>query len=271
MIRSIRRTVTMYSSFAAMVPKLFLAYSIWVWMQFFVQCISLVIFVAFWKAVYADQATIGGLGLSQTLNYIILAQIFLPAVTSNSVLYNFGEILRDGRIGIELLRPLDFQAAQYVNNLAFMLVGMLAQVPLAAFAWVLFRFELPGDPVLWLAFLVTMLLGNAIVFFFDWMIGCLAFYTTEVWGLSVVRFGISTFFSGALVPLVMMPGWLQTIANALPFAQALYMPVSLLSGITPISAAPGLWLVQLASLVILGFLSRLVFRISIRRVTVQGG
>lgn len=271
MIRGIRRTISIYGAFAEMVPKLFLAYSIWVWMQFFVQCISLVIFVAFWKAVYADQAAIGGLGLSQTLNYIILAQIFVPAVTSSSVLYNFGDILRDGRIGIELLRPLDFQASQYINNLGFLLVGMIAQAPLAIFAWLLFRFQLPTDPLIWLAFLVTMLLGNAVVFFFDWMIGCLAFYTTEVWGLSVVRFGISTFFSGALVPLVMMPGWLQGIANALPFAQALYMPVSLLSGITPISSTPGIWLMQVANLVVFGFLSRLVFRLSVRRVTVQGG
>lgn len=271
MIRAVRRTVSVYGTFAAMVPKLFLAYSIWVWMQFFVQCISLFIFVAFWTAVYAEQSTIGGLALDQTLNYIILAQIFLPAVTSSSVLFDFGRLLREGLIGIELLRPLDFQGAQYVSNLAFMLVGLLAQVPLTVFAWLIYRFTLPTDPLIWLAFLVTMFLGNAMVFFFDWLTGCLAFYTTEVWGLSVLRFGISTFFSGALVPLVMMPDWLQTIANALPFAQALYMPVGLLSGILPLSDAPGIWLNQLVGLAVLGVLSRLFFRFSVRRVTVQGG
>ncbi len=40
------------------------------------------------------------------------------------------------------------------------------------------------------------------------------------------------------------------------------MPVSLLSGITPLAQAPRIWLTQLAYLVALALLSRLVFRVS---------
>lgn len=94
MITRARRLVTIYGTFAAMVPKLFLAYSIWVWMQFIVQVIALVIFVAFWTAVYTERSLIGGLTLQQTLNYIILAQIFMPAVDSSNVIYRFGELMR---------------------------------------------------------------------------------------------------------------------------------------------------------------------------------
>ena len=36
MITAVRRQINIYTAFAAMVPKEFLAYSIWVWMQFFV-------------------------------------------------------------------------------------------------------------------------------------------------------------------------------------------------------------------------------------------
>jgi ABC-2 type transport system permease protein len=89
--------------------------------------------------------------------------------------------------------------------------------------------------------------------------------------LAVLRFGVATFFSGSLVPLAMMPGWLQNLTLALPFAQALYVPVSLLSGITPLSQLPRIWLVQIVYLLVLAFLSRLVFRVAVRKVTVQGG
>jgi ABC-2 type transport system permease protein len=82
---------------------------------------------------------------------------------------------------------------------------------------------------------------------------------------------VAAFFSGALVPLALMPGWLQAAAQAMPFAQALYVPVSLLSGITPVSQAPALWLVQLGWLAALLPLSRLVFNVAVRQVTVQGG
>ena len=87
----------------------------------------------------------------------------------------------------------------------------------------------------------------------------------------MVRIGVGSFFSGALVPLAMMPGWLQKIAAAMPFAQAMSVPVSFLSGIASAVDAPRLWLTQLIWLVVLLFLSRVVFNIAIRKVTVQGG
>jgi ABC-2 type transport system permease protein len=94
---------------------------------------------------------------------------------------------------------------------------------------------------------------------------------TETWGLSVVRVGAGSFFSGALVPLVMMPGWLQNVVAAMPFAQALAVPISFLSGIATLADAPRIWLIQLVWLVSMLVLSRAVFNLAVRKVTVQGG
>jgi ABC-2 type transport system permease protein len=68
-----------------------------------------------------------------------------------------------------------------------------------------------------------------------------------------------------------MPTWLRNITAALPFSHALYSPVSILSGITPVSQAPHIWLVELVYLVVFLVISRLVFRVAVRTVTVQGG
>jgi len=271
MITTIRRRINIYGAFAAVTPKMFMAYSIWVWMQYIVQIIAIIIMVAFWTAVYANQDTLSGLTQSDTLNYIVLAQIFLPLANTSGTVFYFGTLMREGQMGIELLRPLDFQAATYVRNIAEVGVGVVIQFPLAIVAWLLFHFELPTDPLIWLAFIFSVFLGNAVLFCFDWIIGCVSFYNTETWGLGVMRFSISTFFSGALIPLAMMPGWLQTTAAVLPFSHALYVPVSLLSGITPLSEMPRIWGIQLIYLVLLGFLSRWVFNVSVRKVTVQGG
>ena len=121
------------------------------------------------------------------------------------------------------------------------------------------------------AFALTLLLGHAVLFLFDWGFACLAFYTTEVWGLGIVRVGVGMFFSGALVPLDMMPAWLQNIAMALPFAQVIYVPVAIFSEIIPLNEVPGLIFGQLTWLVGLFVLSRLIFSRSVRKVTVQGG
>lgn len=260
-----------YGAMAAVTPKMFMAYSIWVWMEFFVQMIFVVIYVAFWRAVFASTETVGGLTLDQTLNYILLAQLIGNVSMNTDKLYDFGVGLREGQIAAALLRPLDYQGGMYVQNVAHIGVNLLLQAPLALFIWLVYGLQLPSEPLIWLAFAVTMALGYTVMFCFDWIIGCVAFYSTEVWGLSVARFGLALFFSGALIPLDMMPDWLRTIAVILPFSQAVYLPVSLLSGITPLDAMPRIWLMQIGMLVGLLVLSRFVFRRALRVITVQGG
>ncbi len=270
-MRRLRRVSRVYGAVVALVPKLYLAYSIWVWMEFFAQIISMTIFVFFWRAVYASSGTnLGGLDLQQTLNYVLIAQTLTPLV-ENRLIFQFGFMIREGQVAIDLLRPMDFQGRFYVDALAQLALSVLLKVPLIVVAVVLFGLQLPAEALAWIAFGVALVLGHAVLFFFDWIFACLAFYSTETWGLSVVRVGVATFFGGALLPLAMLPGWLRSIADALPFAQALYVPVSFLSGITPASAAPRVWLVQLVWLLGLALVSRAVFRIAVRKITVQGG
>lgn len=270
MIASFRRSFNIYAAFAAMVPKEFLAYNVWVIMEFIAQILSMTIFAFFWRAAYSETNTLSGLSLQQTINYILLAQVLMPIVETR-VIFSFGFLQREGRIAVELLRPVDFQLRNYVENLAHLGIFVVQQLPLFLIAWLVFGLEFPADALTWLAFAVTLLLGQSILFFFDWLFACLSFYSTETWGLSVVRIGVATFFSGALVPLTMMPGWLQALAAALPFAQTVFVPVAFLSGITPLASLPQVLLTQIGWLVALVVISRAAFRVAVRKVTVQGG
>ncbi len=56
-----------------------------------------------------------------------------------------------------------------------------------------------------------------------------------------------------------------------PFAQAIYVPISLLTGVTPLSEAPRLLFGQLLWVAALIPTSRLVFNLAAQRITVQGG
>lgn len=271
MSATINRLVRVYGGMAAIEPKMFMAYSIWVWMDFFVSVIAVGILVAFWRAVYASTALLGGLTLDQTLNYILLAQLFGEAAQITNSIYDIGAGLRDGQIAATLLRPLDYQASMYVQNLAQLGIRYALNIPLALFIWVVYGLDLPASPLVWLAFAFTLLLGHAVMFCFDWIVGCTAFYSTEIWGMSVVRHSLAMFLSGALIPLTLMPDWLRTIATILPFSQVVFLPVSILSGITPLTAMPRIWLMQGIMLIGLLILSRFVFGRSLRVITVQGG
>ncbi len=266
----LRHLYHVYGAVLAAVPKFYVAYRAWFWAEFVLQIMAMVVLYFFWQAVYANGGALGGLTFQQTINYVVLAQLLMPLI-DNNLIFNFGWMIREGQVAIDLLRPMDLQARFYVDSAGSLALNLLIKTPLLIIAVIFFQVQLPRDVLTWLVFLVSLILGHAVMFFFDWIFSCLAFYSTETWGLSVVRVAVVTFFSGAIVPLPMMPPWLQAIANVLPFAQSIYVPVSFLSGVTPISAAPQAWLIQLAWLIGLGAISRVVFRRSLRQVTVQGG
>ncbi len=270
MIKSLGRKSQVYLAIAGMVPKEFFTYRIWFWVGIILRTIGMTIYVFFWRAVYANTSTIGGMDLQQALSYILLAQVFSPLMDMFLV-FEFGYNLREGAMAIALLRPVSLQGTYYTVTLSRLAVGLVTQIPLALVATFVFGLHWPGDPFVWAGFIVTVLLGRTVLFFFDWILACLTFYTTEVWGLGVLIEGISLFLSGGLVPLVMMPGWLQAIVHSFPFAQGLYVPLSVLTGIVPLNQIAQVWLVQIAWVAGLGLLARLVFSVAIRKVTVQGG
>lgn len=270
MIQSLRREFSIYSAIASIAVKTRLAYNMWVWADFAMTIISMFVFVYFWQAVYATTSTLGGLALSQTITYILLARLLSPLVETRTIFF-FGFMIRQGQIAVELTRPLDMQMRFTTERFAELLAFLVQRLPLFVLAWLFFGLSLPADPLLWLAFFVSLALGQVVLFLFDWIFACLAFYVTETWGLSVVRVAAGSFFSGAIVPLVMMPGWLQNIAAVMPFAQALAVPISFLSGIFTFADAPRLWLIQFIWLIVLLMFSRFIFNVAVRKVTVQGG
>ena len=271
MIRQATQTTRAYGAMAAMMPKLFLAYQFQIWFNVAMEIISLVITVAFWRAVFAGQTTVGGLTATQTLTYVMLARIFHDGAYSTGMLREFGAMMHEGGIEIALLRPLDFQASMYLQKLVHLGLNLMMRFPLAFVAWLLFGLQLPPGPIVWTAALITLLLGHTVMFGFDWILACAAFYTTDAWELATARQGLVLFFSGMLLPLAIMPEWLRTIGTLLPFSQAVYLPVSVLSGLTPLGELPRIWMLQMGYAAVLLIASRLIFRRAVRVVTVQGG
>ncbi|MGH2522632.1 MAG: ABC transporter permease, partial [Anaerolineales bacterium] len=215
MIQTVRRQASIYGAIATIMPKRFLAYTLWFWVSLVLNTIAMSVLVFFWRAVYDNTASLAGLSLQQTLTYILLAQVFQP-LTDQDVIWEFGYNLREGGMVHALLRPLDFQASYYVQALANLATSLVLQLPMALVATLVFGLQWPSDPAVWGAFAVSALLGYTSLFFFHWCLACVTFYTTEVWGLGVLIYGLSLFFGGSLVPLAMMPDWLRTLVLSLP-------------------------------------------------------
>jgi len=255
--------------YAAMGVKEALAYRAWFALRIFVAAVAMGVSSFFWPAVYAGTPSIAGLDAATALRYALLAEAMASAGESG-LLRRMAFLLREGQIAHELLRPVDFQVTRFGIASGLWAANLASRAPLFLLAAALGA-GLPADPARWVAFLASFAVGACAMFAFECVLACAAFYTTEVWGLMVLNEALALFFGGVLVPLDLMPGWLRAVAGALPYQQTVYLPVSLLAGITPLSEAPRVLLGQLAWAAGLLVLSRLAFARAVRVVTVQGG
>jgi ABC-2 type transport system permease protein len=98
-----------------------------------------------------------------------------------------------------------------------------------------------------------------------------AFYTFSGYGIFVTRQALQLTFSGVSAPLALYPEWLRTIAEHAPFQHSIYTPVSIylgwISGTNILRAMAG----QVAWAVALFVIGKLVMRVSVRRLEIQGG
>ena len=100
---------------------------------------------------------------------------------------------------------------------------------------------------------------------------CLTFYTTEVWGLGVLFYGMSLFLSGGLVPLAMMPGLAADRRAGDPLRPGAGGAAQHPDRHHAAAQAPRILAVPGGDADRLWLCSHLIFRVAVRKVTVQGG
>ena len=82
---------------------------------------------------------------------------------------------------------------------------------------------------------------------------------------------VAIFFSGMTLPLVLFPGWLGTVAEAMPFAGFLQVPADIWLGRHQGIEILGYLGFQVAWIVVLLGCCHLTLRAATRKVVVQGG
>lgn len=178
--------------------------------------------------------------------------------------------IREGQLSAALLRPLHPLHDDIAGFAGWKFVVILMWLPIAAVLWLLF------DPVLaptllevgvfciaiWGAYLIrTMFLSS---------LGMITFWTTRVGAVFELAIAIELLLSGRLVPLPLMPGWAEEVANVLPFKWSFYFPIEALVGDLSRGELLGGLAIQLSWIVALTGLTMVVWRVAVRRYSAVG-
>jgi ABC-2 type transport system permease protein len=178
--------------------------------------------------------------------------------------------IREGQFAGQLLRPIHPLHYDLADIAGWKFVVIVLWLPIAVALTLVFHPTLhPGAEdivvfavAIWGAYLVrTMAL---------WLLGLLSFWTTRVSAIFDTYFVAELLLSGRLVPLQLMPPWVQHLASFLPFKWTFGYPIQTLTGgLTRAQLYEGLLAQALWTLAGLA-LVQVVFRRAVRRFTSVG-
>jgi ABC-2 type transport system permease protein len=230
---------------------------------------SMLIAMAMWHNLIGT-GTLAGYDWDSMRAYTIIGFVAATMVFGAAD-FQIADRILDGHVAVDLTKPVDFQrarAAEYIGS-------MVSTAPTAAAgvlgAWLLFDPPGPATPLAGLLTLVSFALVFPLAFGVTYLSVLVCFWTRRYLGVMWLREALLSFFSGLMIPLAFMPGWLQSIAWALPFPHFTTTPSAIYLGRVDTAGALGLIAAEAAWAVGLWFLGRFVFSRAVKKVTVHGG
>lgn len=120
-------------------------------------------------------------------------------------------------------------------------------------------------------FLLAVFGAVTISYLIELIVGILTFYTVSSWGLQCFKQAFMSFFSGSLIPIELMPIWLQNIAELMPFKSMIYFPVSICLGNLSATQILQGFTMQIVWILLLIVVSNFIYKMAIKKVTIAGG
>lgn len=245
------------------------------WAGIATQCSFGFIFIMVYAAFYRNSAVKPPMSLDEVVSYIWLQQAFFGLIALWFRDHDLFRLIVSGNIAYELCRPCGLHSFWFAKLTGTRLSRtVLRCVPLLIIAVVLpqpYRLIPPPSATSLVLFVTSLAIGMLLVVALSMLIHISVFWTLSPAG-SVLLFGITgEFLAGMVVPVPMMPLWLQRMVEWLPFRWTVDFPFRVYSGhIPPGEAATGI-LVQLIWLALLVAAGHWCMRRAMRRVVVQGG
>jgi len=239
--------------------------------QFFWGFMHIMVYEAFYENAMGTQP----ISLKQIISYVWLQQAFLVFIALWIRDYEIFNLITSGNIAYEFCRPCGFYGFWFAKLVAQRLSGAtLRCFPILIVAFLLpepYRMTLPPDFLTFCLFVITLVIGLLVLVSISMLIYISVFITMSPSGSMTTISIIGEFFSGMIIPIPLMPSWLQKIANYLPFRLAADMPFRIYSGHIPADEALKGILIQLAWLLVLVLIGKISLKSITKKIIVQGG
>lgn len=269
--RSRDRPVPKYVSLARTTLQQAIAYRITTFFNVGLTFIWVIILYYLWRAAYAGRASIAGLTWDEMRTYVVIAYGINALVgwrTGTAMMAT----IRTGDVVFDMVRPLNYCTTQLSRAVGFTAVeGAISMAFTLTIGLLFLHIQPPASVGAGLLFAVALIIGFVTKVLVVFLVSLLTFWTLNGMGLMWSQQAIMQILSGTIVPLALMPGWLQVIAEVLPLRGIVSTPLQLYLGKSSGWDAVGLLGLQVLWLAVLWVVSNLAWRRAFRVVEIQGG
>lgn len=235
--------------------------------------------ILLWSAIFhgakktTGKVEVSGFSYEEMIAYLLLTHVSRAFSSMPGLAAGIARDIRDGTLKKYLIQPLDmlgylvsYRAAHKVAYIA------TVSIPYALLFTACYSFftHIP-DPVTWAAYIASLLLAFVIGFHFEACIGAVGFWFLEVTSLLYIINTLNYFISGHMFPIDLLPQPWDSIFKALPTQYLAYFPAAVFLGKVPREQLLMGLLQGVAWSIGLVLLSRLLYRLGLRRYSAYGG
>lgn len=252
-----------------------LQFRLGIFIALFGNLVYLTLIYFLWKSIYKSAGTdvVNGMTFNDTIIYLVLATALFNFLEM-FIVWDMSRSIQSGEIILKLLKPLKFKPYMFWSYFGCNIVTFFLSF-LPTFIIVYFitdgTIKLSSNLLIFIPAVVMALIIN---FNIDIFVSTICLYTESTWGINIVKESIVLLLSGATIPIAFFPKALRNLVTYLPFKAIYDTPLNILlskDGFTLNSGAPKMLLIQLFWCIVLSVITNIFWRISIRKITVNGG
>lgn len=231
--------------------------------------------ILLWTAIYqgSGKQSLSGFSKDQMVAYLLLVHISRMFSSMPGLAFGIARDVREGTIKKYLLQPIDMISYLLSYRMAHKMAYIATSSLPYALLFFLCRDFFDGwpDAATLAVYVLSLLLGFLVGFFFEASIGMIGFWFLEVSSLLYVINTLNFFVSGHMFPLDLLPSPWAQLLKVLPFQYMAYFPAAVFLGkIQGDELMYGL-AGEMVWVVVFIVLSRGLFHVGLRRYSAYGG
>lgn len=186
-----------------------------------------------WTIIYSSNTNVSenfGYTLNSILAYSLIITLISEGIASYKISWALESDNLNGTLTNYLCRPVDYMTFKFFEMMPAVFIRTILALPVVLFiAWIM------NLPIILsfsniVGFIILIIIGYLINYILNFLIGMSTFKIRYIWPFRSLYISITQIIGGDLIPIDILPKFIQEIALILPFKYISFEPAQLLLG-----------------------------------------